>query len=440
MSGLRFVLRAQRTARAAAERETWSRERLEAFQRGRVNALVAHARAHSPLYRERYANIDPGARLEDLPPLTKAELMERYDDALTVPGLTLDRLEAHLDGPDAAALLDGRFHVMATGGSTGRRGVFVYDEDEWNGLIAGFLRHSAMTGMRPTLPRRRIALLVATTPTHMTAQIASTVDVGLHRILRLDPRRPIAEQRAALEAFDPHVLSGYSSLIALAAQETLAGRLAIRPATVSTSSEVRTAEMTEAIRAAWSPELHDLYGITEAGIVGVDCHAHAGIHVFEDEYVIEAQEDRILLTALGSRTLPVIRYEITDLVRVDRAPCACGRTFVRLAAIDGRADELLDLPAAAGGRVRVHPLTVRGPLAAVAGVAEYQVRNAGDARTGLVVPPEDADGGGLRSAVATRVAGALRDAGARDATVGVELVGALERDAGPGKRRLFVPA
>jgi ribose-phosphate pyrophosphokinase len=36
--------------------------------------------------------------------------------------------------------------------------------------------------------------------------------------------------------------------------------------------------------------------------------------------------------------------------------------------------------------------------------------------------------------------GALRDAGARDATVGVELVGALERDAGPGKRRLFVPA
>jgi len=45
-------------ARAAAmratlrARERWSREQLESFQRERLSEIVAHARRHSPFYRE----------------------------------------------------------------------------------------------------------------------------------------------------------------------------------------------------------------------------------------------------------------------------------------------------------------------------------------------------------------------------------------------------
>lgn len=439
MSGLRLMLAAQRAARTAAERERWPRERLESFQRERLAVLLAHARRHCALHRERLAGIPDDAPVEALPVLTKDELMARYDDALAVPGLTLGRLEAHLDGPDAGTLLDGRFRVMATGGSTGRRGVFAYDTDEWTDMMSAFARQSAITGLRPTLPRRRIALLVATTPTHMTCHMARTVDVGIHRVLPLDPRRPIAEHRAALEAFDPHVLSGYPSVVALAAQETLAGRLAIRPELVSTSSEVRTAEMADVIRAAWQPRLHDLYGITEGGIAGVDCEAHVGMHLFEDRLIVEDDGDRILVTALESRTLPIIRYAIDDLVAIDRTPCACGRTLARVGAVDGRADELLDLAAPGGGRVRVHPLALRSPMARIAGVAEYQVQAAPDALTILVVP-RDGAGPELADEVAARVVSALRDAGAGDVHVGAELVTALQRGDGAGKRRLVVPA
>jgi phenylacetate-coenzyme A ligase PaaK-like adenylate-forming protein len=71
--------------------------------------------------------------------------------------------------------------------------------------------------------------------------------------------------------------------------------------------------------------------------------------------------------------LPLIRYEISDLVTLADGPCRCGRSLLRLAAIAGRREDVLDLPARDGRRVRLHAVRLRGPLLRIAEVRQFQV-------------------------------------------------------------------
>lgn len=70
-------------------------------QRERLADLVAFARQHSVFYRDRYRDLP--ARVDDptlLPVTTKAELMARFDDWVSDPAVTLQRITAHLADPD----------------------------------------------------------------------------------------------------------------------------------------------------------------------------------------------------------------------------------------------------------------------------------------------------------------------------------------------------
>ena len=105
------------------------------------DALVAHARAHSPFYRE-----------WDGEPLTKTTMMERFDDIVTDPRLRREALLAHVEQITSDELYLGRYRVMTTSGSSGRKGLFVYDRPEWVALMSQFLRYSEAAGSRPRFP------------------------------------------------------------------------------------------------------------------------------------------------------------------------------------------------------------------------------------------------------------------------------------------------
>jgi hypothetical protein len=63
-------------------------------QRERLAALVAHARARSPFYAEHYDRLSAGlGSIEDLPSVTKLELMDRFDDWVTDPEVRRSDLE-----------------------------------------------------------------------------------------------------------------------------------------------------------------------------------------------------------------------------------------------------------------------------------------------------------------------------------------------------------
>ena len=408
--------------RALRPRSTWTREQLEAHQRERLGELVRHAVAHSALYRERFVGVDAtgDVDLRSLPPVTKGELMDRFDDWVCDTRLRHDELERHLAALDGDALYLDRYRVMATGGTTGRRGIFVFDRGEWVELCGLMLRGVQSQGLTPRLPRRRLATVLAPSAAHMTWRISASMDFGVHRTLRMPVTAPMGELVRELNAFRPGYLASYPSMAAMLAEEQLAGRLRIAPEIVSTSSEVCTPEMRERMRAAWGVEPHEIYGATD-GLWGFTCPERHALHFAEDGTIVEVEDDRILITNLFMRTQPIIRYEITDLVRLDPEPCACGRPFRTVAGVEGRSDDILRFP---NGAV-VHPIKLRSPLARLAGVRQYQIVHRADGLHVRVVPRN----GDCRAEVRAAMSGALAECGADSVPVHVELASVIERDA-----------
>jgi phenylacetate-CoA ligase len=436
---------AMRLARELIGHDRWTEDQLAAHQQQRLEAVVRHAAASSPFYRERLAGLGPGDRVEldRLPVLDKATVMDRFDDVVTDRRLTLAAVEAHLDGLVGDELLLDRYRAMATGGSTGRKGVFVADRAEWRQYLAGFFRWNHYVGLRPRLPRRRrIASIAAARPLHMTYRMAANVDVGLYRVLRLEATAPPAVMVEALNRHQPEFLYAYGSVLGLLAAEQLEGRLRIGPAAIASSGETHTDELRDAIRSAWGTSTFELYAMTEAGILGSHCERHTGIHLFEDQAIVEVVDERnrpvppgqvghkLLVTNLVTRAQPLLRYEVSDMVAVAAERCGCGRPFRLLAGIEGRNDDILYFPAAAGGTTAVHPLALRGALAGIPGLAQYKVVHDTDGLHVRVALRPGADPAETVRLVSARLTDRLTTQGAARPAVQVELRDSLqdERD------------
>ena len=122
-------------------------------------------------------------------------------------------------------------------------------------------------------------------------------------------------------------------------------------------AETFSESMRERIESGLGLEAFDVYGMTETGGVGtlgMDCPEHSGIHVWEDQYIVEIVDHdtghvlpdgefgEVAVTALNREALPVIRFKTGDLSRVvSRERCGCGRTHIRLDKIRGRIDDML---------------------------------------------------------------------------------------------------
>ena len=434
-----------RSARELAERERWPRERLVAHQQERLRELVAHAKGDSAFWAERLAAIDPAGpvELDRIPVLTKAEMMERFDDAVTDRRLTREGLAEWVERSEQDELYLREYRVMTTSGSSGRKGLFAYDRPGWQGIVAGFFRYNAMAGIKPRLPRLRIAAIGGAAPTHMTRQISATVGLGIHRVRDLAVTLPLERLVDELNDFQPDFMNAYPSLAVRLADEQRSGRLRLSLSGMSTSSELRTPGMTERIREAFGVSPFDLYGTTE-GLWGCECEEHDGLHLFEDLVIVENVDAegrsvpagepgaRLLVTNLSNRVQPIIRLEVSDAVTLSPEPCPCGRTLCRTAAVDGRADDVLDLQG-----VAVHPMQF-AVVTRDREVREFQVRRRPDGLQILVVP-----GAGAGSELEDRVAAAVRDQlaglGVRGADVTVERRDELARSAG-GKLQVVVDA
>jgi phenylacetate-CoA ligase len=136
---------------AQIERIGWSADRLAAERTRRLQAMLRLATERSAWHRERLADVDPACVSEhdirELPVMTKDDVMSQFDRIVTDPRVTLTAVESHLasltDGP--RHLLD-RYEAIASGGSTGVRGVFVYDWDAWVTCYLGWFRYLGHPG------------------------------------------------------------------------------------------------------------------------------------------------------------------------------------------------------------------------------------------------------------------------------------------------------
>jgi phenylacetate-coenzyme A ligase PaaK-like adenylate-forming protein len=430
----------------------WSYGQIQDLQRGRLNRLVRHAMASSTFYRDLYGGTVPndGVRLEDLPVVTKAMVMENFARVVTDPRLRLTELRRHVAGPTSDALYLGRYRVFATSGHTGVPGIFVFDRREWRIALASALRWMSLIGNRPRFPRRvRMAAVAAPSPIHVTRRLAESLDVGLYHTLDAPVTTPVAQLVPALDAFQPDVLVTYPSVAAELAREQLDGRLRIHPRTVSTGAELLTDDVRDLIRSAWMVEPFNVYGITEAGgVFACECSQHLGLHAFEDLVLFEVVDERnrpvkpgvtgrkVLLTNLFGYTQPLIRYEVTDMVAVVDGPCPCGRPLRSIRVAEGRSDDLLELPGRDGMTVPVHPIVLHGPLLKVAGVKQYQIVHNPQGINVKVVPTAGASPDATRVKLQRVVYDSLASVGVVPPSVTVEFVTAIEREGQAAKLKL----
>jgi phenylacetate-CoA ligase len=443
MGRLTVVARALRHARDLAARDRWSVERRQALQRERLTDLVDYARERSPYWREALAGYRPEAGVASLPVLDKATMMERFDDVVTDRRVRRDALLEHVERLRGDELYLGRYRAMTTSGSSGRKGLFLYDEPGWTAIGAQFLYFSGVVGTRPRIPRLRWAALGGGSPAHMSRRGAQTMDVGLHRMLSLPVTLPLPEIVRALNRFQPDTVTVFPSMAVLLAGEQLAGRLRLAPRTMTTTSELRTPEAAARIEEAFGVRPFDLYGTTE-GLWAGECERHDGLHLFEDDVIAEnVDEDgrpvpdgepgaRVLVTNLANRVQPIIRLEVGDAMTLTSEPCACGRTLRRMTRIDGRAEDVLWLPGADGRAVAVVPLQF-AVVARDRDVIEFQVVQ----QRGRLVVRVVARGEGVEERVRAGLRERFETLGVRDVAIEVQRCEALERAPG-GKLPLIV--
>lgn len=430
------------------ERLCWPADRLALHRAQRLRELVREAVDHSPWHRERLAGVDVAsldeASLRELPPMTKADVMDNFDRIVTDERLSLRRVNDHLENVTTGSyLLDG-YTAMTSGGSTGHRGVFVYDWDGWATFWMSCFRQTLrLKWSDPELASRPLvsAWVTAAHFTHATAALARTFASHEFVNARFPVTLPTDETVAGLNETQPDCLIAYPSALHVLSFEARAGRLEIAPRQVLSCAEPLLPEIRAAAEEAWDVQVGNIWGASEGGGIGVPC-AHSRSHLSDDLVIVEPVDEdgrpvalgersaKVYVTNLFNRVLPLIRYEITDEVTILGDACPCGSAHRCVADIQGRLDDVFVYD----GR-RVHPHAFRSALGRHPGVVEYQVRQT---RQGAGIAlrcagPVDLDR--LRGEIAEVLGGA----GLPSPVVELTVAERLERDPGPAKLRRFVP-
>ena len=424
----------------------WDAGQLAAWQRDRLRALLARAIAGSPFHAARLRGVDPDrfelADLARLPVMTKAAMMENFDAATTDRRLTRDLVERHLArAVTDPSLLLGEYVVLVSGGSSGRRGLFVQTADEYAEFAASVTRRplvatvAAAGGLPPA--GLVIGMVGAGSPVHSSGLSCVTATRPPVRLVPAPASLPVAEIVRRLNDAQPPALLAYAAKLAELAREQRDGRLKLNLRSVTSMSEAISPAERMAVTEAFGVPVIDMFVSTE-GLVG---HSEPGGTVLTfagDTCLAECTDDegrpvpdgvpssKALVTNLYNLTQPLIRYELTD--RFTAAGTSEGGAL--RASVEGRSDDLFRYAEAS-----VHPFVIGAPLLHAPAVREFQVRQTEHGADIAAV----IDGGFDQPAVAAAIEQSLRQAGLARPQVGFRRVGALDRDPMTSKVRRFVP-
>ena len=424
------------------QHERWTRQQLEEYQARALQACREYAYMHSPFYQRFHRGLTDRP-LHELPVLTKAMLMEYFDEVVTDRTLHLKDIQEYLAHPGGQERFLNRYRVMVTSGSTGQPGVFLRGQAEGSVVSVGLSRFPTWAGVTPGC---KIAVIGSTAAEHMSSSLPIAVDGQLLPRLHLSASDPVEKLVQQLNEWQPGMMAGYPSMMRVLAEEQGQGRLHIAPRFLVSVSETLTDDTRRRIEQTWHARLFNLYATTEGGIMAMECQYHHGLHLFEDLVIVEVVDahnrpvppgtygEKVLLTVLFSRTQPLIRYEVTDRMSLSsRAHCSCGRSFALLEGIEGRTPEVLHVPARSGGEVAVHPLVLYRVMASVPASGWQVVQE----RDGWLVLLSGGQEGQHEETLINALQQALAEQGAIIPRIRIQHVAAIPRNAS-GKAPLIV--
>ena len=144
--------------------------------------------------------------------------------------------------------------------------------------------------------------------------------------------------------------------------------------------EGHTEEMRKEIEKAWDMVATENYGLSEIigpGVSG-ECTHKQGMHIAEDHFYCEVvdpdtlqpvpigQPGELVITPLSKEALPILRYRTKDITWLMPERCACGRTSMRMAKIQGRTDDMLIIRG-----VNVFPSQIESVLLGIDGIGPH---------------------------------------------------------------------
>ena len=381
----------------------YSREKLAHIQRRRLKALVDFARKNSPYYAALYRDIGEGFRLDDLPPVGKPELMASFDRVLTDRRVTMKRVDAFCeDLENVGRMLDGKYLVFRTSGSTGHPAVVLYDKGciDVSSAVAAFRTFARREDYRAFMRHgKKTAGVFANYGFYLACGMSRYLQLkmpGKQTKITVDVNAPQAQIVRELNAFRPAMLSGYPSNLALLAD---CDALNIRPDVVITGGELLTDAVRRKLTGKFGCWVQTHYSCTEAGEIACEC-AEGHLHINEDWVIVEPVDrnnrpvgcgvlsDKALITNLANRVQPFIRYELTDRIVVHDEQCPCGRN-TRWVEIEGRTDDTLEFE----GGVRVAPMSLYKILEEVKGIRRFQLIQTGPKRLELRLTGDQPEAG-----------------------------------------------
>ena len=361
----------------------YSREKLAEMQNRRLKKLVGYAKENSPFYKELYKDISDDFRLQDLPPVSKPQMMAAFDTVVTDRAVSMNRIDEFCsDLNHVGRMLDGKYLVFKTSGSTGNPATVLYDKQfiDVSSAIAAFRTFARHEDYQAFMHNgKRTAGVFADYGFYLACGMSRYLQLkmpGKQTKITVDVNAPQEQIIEQLNAFQPSMLSGYPSNLALLAEYD---QLRIHPDVVITGGELLTDTVRKKLADRFGCYVQTHYSCTEAGEIACEC-SEGHLHINEDWVILEPVDknndpvgygvlsDKVLITNLGNYIQPFIRYELTDRVIVHNEPCGCGKNTLWLE-IEGRTDDTLLFE----NNVKIAPMSLYKILEEVPSIQRFQL-------------------------------------------------------------------
>jgi len=368
------------------KRLSWSRTEIEAEQTRALRSLLDHANTHSPWHKERLASINPStatiADLDKIPPMTKEDLMSNWDSIVTDKRTCLKDANTHLLNLKSDAYYLDEYHVILSGGSSGVRGVFLYD---WHGWTVSYI--SLVRGFNTILEKicsdnkAAIASISAYVASHASSALSQTFSSNLNEIAHIPVTLPIDEIVNELNHVRPALIHCFPNILSHLCAKFLDGKLKFTSKAIWCTSEPLLPGDREVTERTFKVPLVNTWSASEVNGGSFPCINGGGFHISEDVCIIEPvnsygkrvergeRADKIYMTNLFNNIMPLIRYEITDQFKVIDGICPCGSSFLKVEDVLGRTDDQFVYEE----NIIVHPLNYYSPLFQEPDIMEFLV-------------------------------------------------------------------
>ena len=325
------------------EIETASREEILKIQNEKIRKQVRHVYDHVPYYRDLMDK--KGVKPEDI---------QSVDDIKKLPFLTKDDLREAYPYGLLATDLRNCVRIHSTSGTTGRRVVAFYtqhDIDLWEECCARAIVAAGGTNEDVVQVSYGYGLFTG----------GSGLNGGSHKVgcLTLPMSSGNTDRQIQfmmdLGATILCCTPSYAAYIG----ESLADR-GYKPEDNKLKAgifgaEPWTQEMRKSIEQSLGIKAYDIYGLTETSGPGVafECEEQNGMHINEDHFYVEVidpetgevlpegSKGELVFTSLDKEAFPLLRYRTKDICILNRKPCSCGRTHVKMSKPLGRSDDMM---------------------------------------------------------------------------------------------------